>query len=61
MGGRLVTVQRCPFCGALLDVEWSKAHAPHCPSRNPTEVLDLVDDYDRRVRDLEQLLARTEP
>lgn len=53
-----MTVQRCPFCGALLDVEWSKAHAPHCPNRNPlpTEVLGLIADYDRRDGDLEALL-----
>ena len=30
-----MSVQRCPFCGALLDVEWSKAHAPHCVHRIP--------------------------
>lgn len=30
-----MTVTRCPWCGALLDVEWSRWHAPHCPSRKP--------------------------
>lgn len=28
-----MTVSRCPFCGALLDVEWSRWHGPHCPDR----------------------------
>lgn len=44
---------RCPFCGALLDVEWSRWHAPHCPERNPlpriAEALARVDHALDRV------------
>jgi hypothetical protein len=26
-----MSYKRCPFCDCLLDVDWSRAHAPHCP------------------------------
>ena len=29
-------VCRCPACGALLDIDWSRGHRPRCPEEPGT-------------------------
>lgn len=57
-----MTVTRCPHCGALLDVQWSRWHAPHCPSRNPLHrVAEAVDRLDHALDRVCALVAGDPP
>jgi hypothetical protein len=59
-------IARCPFCGALLNVAWAKAHAPTCralPVAMPpitADVLAAVRQLRADVLSLRQFISPTD-
>lgn len=52
---------RCPFCGCLLDVQWSRWHAPHCPSHPLVPVAEAVARVEQAVDRVCALVAGDPP
>lgn len=56
----MTAVHRCPFCGALLDRDWARSHAPHCPNDRPTPAR-LLDEVRALHRDAAALALAFHP